>query len=201
MNKSANHVSPTLDGSVVRNTVGRGSKQMVDGLPGSMPDEVIHELYDKHYNQQRRDSEPSYYENLVGTNVFARLGEKERNLFTRLGGMELDVFSRLSERQREIEKEWNASDRANCRNPILSKEASPSESENSEGGQRKSRSKRSGRPSEELPTTAKHKQFCGAAEGILIVFLIIEEVHKRSHRDPSHQAKRRRINKGVHGSP
>ncbi|GJV64326.1 hypothetical protein Tco_1475154 [Tanacetum coccineum] len=60
---------------------------------------------------------------------------------------------------------------------------------------------RSGRPSEELPTATKHKQFCGAAEGILGVFLTIEEVHKRSHRDPSHQAKRRRINKGVYGSP
>ncbi|GJS70096.1 hypothetical protein Tco_0702937 [Tanacetum coccineum] len=202
-----------------------------------MPDEMIHEFYDKHYNQlpplmadkvhqeklkrvrkksktrlkaspstksrttflsqspsvfsrlRLEESEPSYRENSKGTNVFARLGEKERNVFTRLGGREPDVFSRLgskdsslreqwpdlgshiyastrlatrdpekrrrhdmsliqsyitcsSEKQREIEKEWDTVGRTNRIDPILFKEAIPSESKNKGGRHWKSWSKK-----------------------------------------------------------
>nr|GEZ93293.1 hypothetical protein [Tanacetum cinerariifolium] len=41
------------------------------------------------------DSEPYYRENSAGTNVFTRLGERERNVFTRLGNNEQEVFLRL----------------------------------------------------------------------------------------------------------
>ncbi|GKB80900.1 DOG1-like protein 4 [Tanacetum coccineum] len=40
--------APTPADSVVRNTAGKGSKQTTDG---PMPDEKLHEFYDKHYNQ------------------------------------------------------------------------------------------------------------------------------------------------------
>ncbi|GKE00342.1 hypothetical protein Tco_1388325 [Tanacetum coccineum] len=50
MSKSANHVSPTPDGSVIRNIKGTRSKQTLDGRPRFKPEEVI-QFCDKHYNQ------------------------------------------------------------------------------------------------------------------------------------------------------
>ncbi|GJZ54110.1 hypothetical protein Tco_0608995 [Tanacetum coccineum] len=50
MSKSANRVSPTPDGSVIRNTKGTRSKQTLDGRPRFKPEEVI-QFCDKHYNQ------------------------------------------------------------------------------------------------------------------------------------------------------
>ncbi|GJY74806.1 hypothetical protein Tco_0479237, partial [Tanacetum coccineum] len=41
------------------------------------------------------DSEPYYHGNSAGTDVFTRLGERERNVFTRLGNNKQDIFSRL----------------------------------------------------------------------------------------------------------
>ncbi|GJW77678.1 reverse transcriptase domain-containing protein, partial [Tanacetum coccineum] len=49
---------------------------------------------------RHEDSEPSHRENLAGTDVFTRLGEKERNVFTGLGNRKPDMFSRLGSRDR-----------------------------------------------------------------------------------------------------
>ncbi|GJZ92042.1 hypothetical protein Tco_0664107 [Tanacetum coccineum] len=105
------------------------------------------------------DPESSHRENSARTDVFTRLGERERNVFTRLGSREPDVFSRLwsrdrprheqrpdpksrSERQREIEKEYNVADRANRRALTPIRESSLSESENIREGHWKSKSKK-----------------------------------------------------------
>nr|GEV90901.1 transposase (putative), gypsy type [Tanacetum cinerariifolium] len=50
MSKSTNHV-PTPDGSVIRNTTGKGSKRTLDGPPTFMPNDKLREFCDKHYNQ------------------------------------------------------------------------------------------------------------------------------------------------------
>nr|GEU76308.1 hypothetical protein [Tanacetum cinerariifolium] len=72
MSKSENHV-PTPDGSVIRNTTGKRSKQMADGplrLRYGYP-------------------ETSHHGNPTGTYVFTRLGERERVFFTRLGNVKI----------------------------------------------------------------------------------------------------------------
>ncbi|GKA67883.1 hypothetical protein Tco_0767800 [Tanacetum coccineum] len=101
MSKSANHV-PTPDGSVVRNTTRRGSKQTLDDSPGFKQDEVTRE-------------EPD---------VFSRLGSRDRLRCEQRP----DPKSR-SERQTETEKEWYAVDRANRKALTPATQATLSESE------------------------------------------------------------------------
>ncbi|GKC32449.1 hypothetical protein Tco_1039743 [Tanacetum coccineum] len=61
------------------------------------------------FRLRHRDSEPSHRENSVGTDVFTRLGAKERIVFTRL---EPDVFSRLGSKDRPHQEE--RSDSKSC---------------------------------------------------------------------------------------
>ncbi|GKB19995.1 hypothetical protein Tco_0853918 [Tanacetum coccineum] len=101
MRKSLEH-TPTLADSIVRNTSEKGSKQTTDG---PMPDEKLHELCDKIYNQllplmaervhQEKLQGSPRRRSPVSTTVFARLGEREKNVFTQLGEREKDVFSCL----------------------------------------------------------------------------------------------------------
>ncbi|GJX48552.1 hypothetical protein Tco_0273742 [Tanacetum coccineum] len=84
MSKSVEH-APTPADSVVQNTSEKGSKQITDG---PMPDEKLHELCDKIYNQLLPlMAERVHQEKLQG--------EREKNVFTHLGEREKDVFSRL----------------------------------------------------------------------------------------------------------
>nr|GEV45522.1 hypothetical protein [Tanacetum cinerariifolium] len=101
--------------------------------------------------------------------VFIRLGEREKDVFSCLGSKSMpcrrhasagratrdpDLRRRearnlvrsyvtfSSKRQREIEKEWDATDRANRRRPAPSEEEYLSKSENDRGGHWKSRLKK-----------------------------------------------------------
>ncbi|GKC60121.1 hypothetical protein Tco_1087719 [Tanacetum coccineum] len=121
---------PTPHGSVVWNTLGKGSKQTPDGTPGFMLKEATrsrdlpcreYASARKHASARRTSKDPE------------RRRRKARSLIR-------SYVTCSSERQREIEKEWNAADQANRRAPTPSREATLSESRNGEGGYWKSMS-------------------------------------------------------------
>ncbi|GKE23745.1 hypothetical protein Tco_1435257 [Tanacetum coccineum] len=113
-------------------------------------------------------------------NVSTRLGERERGVFSRLGrestsrhrqtsakrdasdvrdqnhrirearNLVRSYVTCSSERQREIKREWDATDRANRRNPTQDEERYLSESENDGGGHWKSKKQKSTTDEEDL---------------------------------------------------
>ncbi|GJU77867.1 hypothetical protein Tco_1274937 [Tanacetum coccineum] len=144
---------PTPHGFVVWNTVGKGSKQTPDGTPGFMLEEatrtdVFTRLGKRELNVFTRlaNREPG---------IFSRLGSRDlpcrehasahRHASARRTSKDPDRRMREArslirsyvtcsrERQREIEKEWNAADRAYRRAPTPSREVILSKSRNGEG--------------------------------------------------------------------
>ncbi|GJU34172.1 hypothetical protein Tco_1182526 [Tanacetum coccineum] len=157
--------------SAVRNTAGKGSKQTPNSNLGYLLTDKLREICEKHYNQilpimaekvhqeklqekgdlkregqvrslrqgahaPRRTQVPS----LEGEKPTRRRSSVNAIVFTRLGPRDRNVFTR--ERQREIEEEWDAADRASHRSPAQTKELCFSKNDHDQGGHCKSKKHR-----------------------------------------------------------
>ncbi|GKD23787.1 hypothetical protein Tco_1225490 [Tanacetum coccineum] len=164
--------APTPDDFVVQNTKGKGSKQTT---VGPMPDEKLYEFCDKPYNQllslmaekpkcllyaeaRRTKLSPSkklehhrIHKTRARRDVSAgradrdsdRRKREERNLVR-------SYVTCFSKRQREIEREWDATDRANRKKPTRDEECYLYESENDGGRHWKSKNPKSNTNEEDL---------------------------------------------------
>nr|GEY67002.1 hypothetical protein [Tanacetum cinerariifolium] len=129
MSKSVEYALTPAD-FVVRNTVGKGSKQTTDGSHGFMLDERLQSMSRHRHASARRHA------SVKRASRDPDLRRKEARNLVRI------YVACSSERQKEIKKEWDAADRANHRRPTLAREEFFSESENSGGGHWKSRPKK-----------------------------------------------------------
>ncbi|GJU13548.1 hypothetical protein Tco_1135944 [Tanacetum coccineum] len=129
MSQPANQAQ-TPANSAVRNTAGKGSKQTPDSNPGkrSIHSRLGTDVARRQMHTSRKRSTSRSAENP------SRRRKDDRELIR-------SYVTCSSERQQEIEKEWDAADRASRRQPAQNKEAYLSE--NDQGGHWKSKKHRS----------------------------------------------------------